>query len=298
MSEEASALYPPGNATAAWFSTLRTVLERLGAESAPPRPDLAETMDADLIDAETVETESFHTEVPDADLAETQVLDAPTGAPNAPPSPTLAAAEALAERLRAVSPEAADVPPDLLRDLLAEHEARISNLTHAFGLDAPTLLVTLGRGLLPGELDPVAAAATAAGVPDLRGVISSGSVSVYRDDRATTLIAATTVGAPTGPVRLTDAYWELNGMTDVWLCAVAPGPAPVATAQALFERVLPQSGVLRAHLRTSEQRRLHVGLQAVATDADPDLVMGRLEGWRSAVEQLESGLVDIVWEQA
>jgi hypothetical protein len=317
VSEEASALYPPGNAPTAWFGTLRTVLEQLGAEAGPaPSADLAETLDAAMPDRDPTAG---------ADLAETVVLDEATeptdatdatdpaepwrpapeseaahraGIPRPHQAAASAAAEALAERLRAVSPEAADVPPDLLRDLLAAHDHEIDSLTRAFGLDAPTLLVTLGRGLLPGELDPVAAAAVTAQVPELRGVISSGSVSVYRDDRNTTLIAATTVGDPTGPVRLTDDYWEQNGMTDVWLCAVAPGPAPITTARALFERILPQAGVLRAHLRTSERRRLHVGLQAVAADADPDLVMGRLEGWRSAVEQMESGLVDVVWEQA
>jgi hypothetical protein len=44
--------------------------------------------------------------------------------------------------------------------------------------------------------------------------------------------------------------------------------------------------------------RVHVGLQAIVPDADPDLILGRLEGWRSAVGQLSPGTVDIVWEQA
>jgi hypothetical protein len=276
-----SALYPPGpaggapgSASTAWFSTLRTVLEQLGAQNrraeTRSEPDLTDTLDMSA-------TVSLEGDAVGGRAGERRVL---------------------LDRLRARSPEAADVPADRLDELLATHRAQISSLADSFGLDRATLLTALGRGLVPGELDPVVASAVAAGVPELLGVIGSGSVAVERDGRGTTLIAAATVDAPTGPVRLTGEHWERRGLTDVWLCAVPADPDPLGTAQNLFERILPQIGVLRAHLRTSERRRLHIGIQAVAPDADPELVMGRLAGWRSAVGQLSAGFVQIIWEQA
>lgn len=202
----------------------------------------------------------------------------------------------LADRLRELSPEAAEVPHEALAELLAEHHFRIAGLCHAFGLDPAALLTALGRGQEPGELDPATAEAAAAGAAGLADLIASGSVTVRRDGRSTTLIAALTVGEARGPVRLAEAHWDRQGPADVWLCAVRPQGRPVDTGRALLERILPQIGVLRAHLRASGESSLHIGLTAVDPAADPDLVAARLEAWRAAVEQL--GPPAIVWEQA
>lgn len=220
----------------------------------------------------------------------------PPSAPGPAAAPGTASGPDLAARLRALGPEASEVPPDALDALLAAHAARIAGLAAAFGLDAATLLTALGRGHEPGELDPSTAEAAAAGAAELGGLIASGSVTVRRDGRSTTLIAALTVGDALGPVRLADPYWEDRGLPDVWLCAVRPQGRATDTSRALLERILPQIGVLRANLRAVGDRELHIGLHAVDPAADPELVVARLEAWRSAVEQV--GAPAIVWEQA
>jgi len=273
-----SALYPtPSPAAMAWLVTLRTTLRKLGDEvrSAPP------------IDVETV-----------------------------------------AAQLKSELPEAAELGSGL-DAVLAEFEPTISGLTAAFGLRPATILIALGRGEPLGELDPVVAEAMGQ-VPELTPLTSSGTVTIAKDGRATTLIAATTIGPPTGPLRLA---WP--DREDVWLCAV-PASEPLATARAALARILPHVGVSRADIRegfrragpaggparpaeppgpaagnsenaseresqgsqTSTPRTLHAALRTIDPAADPDLVLARLEGWRTAVEQLHRGAVEIHWEQA
>lgn len=210
-------------------------------------------------------------------------------------------AETLATQLESQSPEAAELGA-ALTVTLEEFEEVISGLTEAFGLVPSTLLIALGRGEEIGELDPVVAAALG-DVGEIRSLTSSGTVTIEKDGRSTTLIAATTVGAPVGPVRIS---WP--DRDDVWLCAVAGTAAgngtPALAARAALERILPHVGVSRAHLRTAPARRpqngpaaLHAALLAIDPTADPDLVMARLEGWRAALEQLHRGAVAIHWEQ-
>ncbi|WP_370353910.1 hypothetical protein [Catenulispora sp. EB89] len=204
--------------------------------------------------------------------------------------------ETLAAQLESESPEAAELG-DALSPTLEEFEDVISGLTEAFGLAPSTLLIALGRGAEIGELDPVVAGALG-DVGEIRALTSSGTVTIEKDGRSTTLIAATTVGAPVGPVRIA---WP--GREDVWLCAVAG--TPVVAARAALERILPHVGVSRAHLRTAPARprenaptALHAALLSIDPTADPDLVMARLEGWRAALEQLHRGAVAIHWEQS
>lgn len=295
MTADASALYPLAeDRGAAWFRTLRTVLERVerseSAEAdADDAPDGDERDPADDASPEAQDDAPGSNPDPDSDSDPT-----PTPGPETPPE--TASGPGLAARLRVLCPEAAEVPPDALDALLAAHAARVAGLGAAFGLDAATLLTALGRGHEPGELDPSTADAAAAGAEGLGGLIASGSVTVRRDGRSTTLIAALTVGDALGPVRLADAYWESRGLTDVWLCAVRPQGRATENSRALLERILPQIGVLRANLRAAGDGELHVGLHAVDPAADPELVVARLEAWRSAIEQV--GASAIVWEQA
>jgi hypothetical protein len=207
--------------------------------------------------------------------------------------------ETLAARLETESPEAAELG-DPLMATLDEFEPTISGLTAVFGLQPSTLLIALGRGEEIGELDPVTAQGLGS-VTEIRALTSSGAVTVEKDGRSTTLIAATTVAAPTGPIRIP---WP--DRDDVWLCAVRAAQTPVLTARAALERLLPHVGVLRAHLRTTgplsarsaHGGTLHAALLTIDPTADPDLVMARLEGWRAALEQLHRDAVAIHWEQA
>ncbi|MEY9858797.1 hypothetical protein ABH935_004420 [Catenulispora sp. GAS73] len=207
----------------------------------------------------------------------------------------------LAAHLESESPEAAELG-DALTATLEEFEDVISGLTEAFGLVPSTLLIALGRGEEIGELDPVVAGALG-DVTEIRSLTSSGTVTIEKDGRSTTLIAATTVAAPVGPARIA---WP--DREDVWLCAVAStgaGNGAPALARAALERILPHVGVSRAHLRTAPAgppqnapTALHAALLAIDPTADPDLVMARLEGWRAALEQLHRGAVAIHWEQS
>jgi hypothetical protein len=198
--------------------------------------------------------------------------------------------EALAAHLKTEAPEAAELPGETLRAALRENAATISGLIAAFGLRPATVVIALGRGQPLGELDPVVAAALGE-VPEIDNLTSSGTVTIEKDGRSTTLVAATTVGPPLGPVRI---RWP--DRDDVWLCAV-PAADPLVAAHAALARILPQAGVLRSAVRTAPAA-LHAALLAVDPAADPELVMGRLEGWRTAVEQLHRGAVAIHWEQA
>ena len=278
MTADASALYPAAESRgAAWFRTLRAVLERMERAESPAAPGHPGSAATD--GSEGAESDAVWETVPEPGAAPRTGLD-----------------PALPGRLRLLCLEAAEVPPDALDGLLAGHAGRVAELCNAFGLDAAPLLTALGRGLEPGELDPTTAGAAADGADGLGDLIASGSVTVRRDGRSTTLIAALTVGDARGPVRLAGEPWERRGLTDVWLCAVRPQGRPVDTGKALLERILPQIGVLRAQLRAVGDRELHIGLHSVDPAADADLVAARLEAWRSAVEQL--GPPAIVWEQA
>lgn len=205
---------------------------------------------------------------------------------NAPPIEV----ETVAAQLKSELPEAAELGTTL-DAVLTEFDATISGLTAAFALRPATMLIALGRGEPLGELDPVVAPALGL-VPEVAALTSSGTVTIEKDGRATTLIAATTVGPPAGPLRLT---WP--DREDVWLCAV-PAAEPLATARAALARILPHVGVLRADIRETTSDTLHAALRTIDSAADPDLVMARLEGWRTAVEQLHRGAVEIHWEQA
>ncbi|MBW8806086.1 MAG: hypothetical protein JF587_19870 [Catenulisporales bacterium] len=217
--------------------------------------------------------------------------------------------ETVAAQVEAASPEGAEIG-EALPATLNEFRATISGMTAAFGLRAATILIALGRGQPLGELDPVVAAELGR-VPEFDPLTSSGTVTIERDGRATTLIAATTVGPPTGPVRLAwpDRHDERGDRDDVWLCtvpvtAVAAGPAAqvLQAARAALERVLPHVGVIHATIRENvhagHRNALHAALLTIDPAADPDLVMARLEGWRAAIEQLHGGAVEIHWEQA
>jgi hypothetical protein len=264
-----SALYPaPSPAATAWLATLRTTLASLADQI-----HLAPTIDVEAV-----------------------VFD-----------------------LEAESPEAAELG-DTLIAALEQFGPVISGLTAAFGMRPSTILIALGRGQEIGEIDPVVAAATGE-VGEVRDLTSSGTVTIERDGRATTLVAATTVGGPVGPVRV-----DWPDRDDVWLCAVPAAATPVLTARAALERILPHVGVGRARLRTvpgggtgnrghagsaehpenpdfqprpaAQPATLQAALLAIDPTADPDLVMARLEGWRTALEQLHRGAVAIHWEQA
>lgn len=191
------------------------------------------------------------------------------------------------------TPEAAELG-DALETTIHEFEPVISGLVATFRIWAPTILTALGRGQEIGELDPVVAGARHQDGA-LRKLTSSGTVTIEKDGRSTTLIAGTTVAPPTGPVRLA---WP--DRDDVWLCAVPAAANPVLTARAALERILPHVGVVRAHLSTPDPRSgtLRAALLGIDPTADPDLVMARLEGWRTALEQLHRGAVAIRWEQA
>ena len=212
--------------------------------------------------------------------------------------------EALAAALESEAAEAAELGEAVIATL-EEYRTAISGLTNAFGLAPSTTLIALGRGEEIGELDPIVAAGLSE-VPEVRALTSSGTVTIEKDGACTTLIAATTVAAPIGPVRIP---WP--DRNDVWLCAVPANAAPQIAARAALERVLPHVGVVRAHIRTAPApRRQHFGespgpsavvrvaLLGVDRAADPDLVTARLEGWRAALEQLHRGSVAVVWEQA
>lgn len=239
--------------------------------------------------------------------------------------------ESVAFHLESESPEAAELG-DALLPTLDEFEPTISGLTVAFRMWPSAILIALGRGQEIGEMDPVVAAASGR-VAEIRSLTSSGTVTIEKDGRSTTLVAATTVAAPTGPVRVA---WP--DRDDVWLCAVPAAAAPVLTARAALERILPHVGVSRARLRTgagtgsgtatdagmgpgtatgagpgprtatgagtptdgrhTASTALHAALMAIDPAADPDLVMARLEGWRTALEQLHRGAVTIHWERA
>ena len=198
-------------------------------------------------------------------------------------------AETLAASLESESPEAAELG-DALVVMLEEFESVVGGLAVAFGLLPSTMLIALGRGEEIGEIDPIVAARLSE-VRELRALTSSGTVTIEKDGASTTLIAATTVATPIGPIRIT---WP--DRDDVWLCAVPATGSPERAAQAALERVLPHVGVVRAHI----DRRpavLRVALLSVDRAADTDLVMARLEGWRAALEQLHRGAVAIVWGQ-
>lgn len=293
MTETRSALYPTERgaparpAPAAWFSTLRTVLERTATDGGP---GTAARLPGD---GDAAAAEAGPPAPPDA-----------SGAAPANGSPDLA------DRLARLAPEAADVPPELLREVLERNAANIAGLVRAFQLPDDALLTALGRGWLPDGrgVDPVVRDAQPA-VPELSGIVASGCVTVSRDGLSTTLIAAMSVTEPVGPVKLTSPYWAQNGMHDVWLCTVALYPDEMGLSCALLERILPQAGVVSAHLTPSRPpapgpadgggpRSLTVAISQVATDRDTDVVLGRLEGWRSAVEQLGDGRVTIAWERA
>lgn len=301
MTETGSALYhsgpdgPAGPPRSTWFSTLRAVLEQTA--SADGGDQAGRTANGDGDGRRPAEPASGE----------------PGGSTGAPPSAQAAgtsaagAAAGLATRLAQLSPEAADVPRQLLVELLDRFAANITALVQAFHVRDDALLTALGRGWLPdGQgLDPMARAAQSS-VSALGGVLSSGSVTVSRDGRSTTLIAAVTVAEPSGPVKLADPYWAQNDMYDVWLCAVHPRADRMDVARALLERILPQVGVLSAQLtpavrdpRADDERmprRLAVAIRRVVPTEDPEVVLGRLEGWRTAVEQLGDGLVKIEWE--
>ena len=210
--------------------------------------------------------------------------------------------EILAASMESDSPEAAELG-DALTATLTEFAPVISGLTEAFGLLPSTLLIALGRGAEIGELDPVVAPLVGE-VADIRSLTSSGTVTIARDGRSTTLIAATTVGSATGPVRI-----DWPDRDDVWLCAVPAAASPALTAQAALERILPHVGVVRAHLRalpallvpsalpSGHVATLQAALLRIDPAADPDLVMARLEGWRTALEQLHRGAVAVHWKQ-
>ncbi|GAA2044964.1 hypothetical protein GCM10009839_55960 [Catenulispora yoronensis] len=203
--------------------------------------------------------------------------------------------ESLAAHVESAAPEAAEVGAEVLAETLREYGSTISGLTAAFGLRPAAIVVALGRGEELGELDPVVAQALDQ-VPELAALTSSGTVVIAKDGRATTLIAATTVGPALGPLRL-----DWPDRDDVWLCAVPSGAGPLAAARAALARILPQAGVPRSELRAvpdTHPQTLHVALRTVDPAADPELVMARLEGWRTAVEQLHRGDVAIHWEQA
>ncbi|GAA1960590.1 hypothetical protein [Catenulispora subtropica] len=197
--------------------------------------------------------------------------------------------ETLAAHVESVAPEAAEVGSEVLQATLREFGSTIGGLTAAFGIRPAAIVTALGRGQPLGELDPVVARALEH-VPEISSLTSSGTVTVEKDGRTTTLVAATTVGPPAGPVRVA---WP--DRDDVWLCAV-PAAEPLDAARAALARILPHVGVLRASLR-EDHRGLHAALLTVDPAADPDLVMARLEGWRAAVEQLHRGAVAIHWEQ-
>jgi hypothetical protein len=207
--------------------------------------------------------------------------------------------ETLAAHLESDSPEAAELGARLTATLV-EFETVIGGLAAAFGVPPSTMLIALGRGAEIGELDPVVAARTGE-ASELRTLTSSGTVTVEKDGRSTTLIAATTVVAATGPVRIP---WP--DREDVWLCAVPAAATAVLTARAALERILPHVGVVRAHLRTgapgsaapAAPAALEAALLAIDPTADPELVMARLEGWRAALEQLHRGAVAVHWQQA
>ncbi|NUR28723.1 MAG: hypothetical protein HOV83_23265 [Catenulispora sp.] len=199
--------------------------------------------------------------------------------------------ETLVAQLEAEAPEAAELGAEL-GATIREFRRIIRGLTAAFGIRPATVVIALGRGQALGELDPVVAQAIGQ-VPELAPLTSSGTVTIEKDGRATTLIAGTTVGPPVGPVRV---RWP--DREDVWLCAV-PAAEPFSAARAALERILPHVGVPRARISAgSPAHTLHAALLTVDPAADPDLVMARLEGWRTAVEQLHRGAVAIHWEQA
>jgi hypothetical protein len=289
-----SALYPtPSPTAAAWLATLRATLAEVGGE--------------------------------------------------VPAGPALDV-ESLAAHLQTEAPEAAELGVEL-EAALREFAPVISGLSAAFGIRPATIAVALGRGQPLGELDPVVAQAIGR-VPELAPLTSSGTVTIAKDGRATTLIAATTVGPPVGPVRVPwpdredrgagapSSHGSTSGQDqqdqqnrqdrqdrdDVWLCAV-PAAEPLDAARAALARILPHVGVPRADVREGPRtgplsapdgpagaspraghavpaRTLHAALLTVDPAADPDLVMARLEGWRTAVEQLHRGAVAIHWEQA
>jgi hypothetical protein len=198
-------------------------------------------------------------------------------------------AETLAASLESESPEAAELG-DALVVMLEEFESVVGGLAVAFALVPSTMLIALGRGEEIGEIDPIVAAKLSE-VRELRALTSSGTVTIEKDGASTTLIAATTVATPIGPIRIP---WP--DRDDVWLCAVPATDRPERAAQAALERILPHVGVVRAHI----DRRpavLRVALLSVDRAADIDLVMARLEGWRAALEQLHRGAVAIVWGQ-
>lgn len=197
--------------------------------------------------------------------------------------------ETLAAALESESAEAAELG-EALAATLEEFEATISSLISAFGLVPSTLLIALGRGEEIGEIDPVVAAKLSE-TRELRALTSSGTVTIEKDGACTTLIAATTVAAPVGPIRIP---WP--DRDDVWLCAVPATGTPESAAQAALKRILPHIGVVRAHI-DHRPAVLRVALLSVDRAADIDLVMARLEGWRAALEQLHRGSVAIVWKQ-
>lgn len=197
--------------------------------------------------------------------------------------------EAVAAALESESAEAAELG-EVITATLEEFEATISSLIGAFGLVPSTMLIALGRGEEIGEIDPIVAAKLTE-VHEVKALTSSGTVTIEKDGASTTLIAATTVAAPIGPLRIP---WP--DRDDVWLCAVPATGTPENAARAALERILPHVGVVRAHI-DPRPAVLHVALLSVDRAADIDLVMARLEGWRAALEQLHRGSVAIVWGQ-
>lgn len=268
-SSDQSALFPSliGGATTDWFGTLARVLGRI--------------------------RESDALEVPEH------------------PAPIHSA---LFDRVRAVVAEAWDVSETSLRELLERYQPEINGLSGAFGLEAEVLLGALGHGWLPGgpEVDAEIGGARV-GMARLRGITASASVTVSGGDARTLLIAATDVRGEYGPARLEAPQWTDAGIDDVWLCAVTPSPDRGRVARSLLERCLPHAGVAHVEVSLERQREAdmpgsaipaefyspavvaRVQIRGVSSDVDADLVVGRIEGWRQAIERVVLGEVRIVW---
>ncbi|GAA0413126.1 hypothetical protein Acor_11340 [Acrocarpospora corrugata] len=210
-----------------------------------------------------------------------------SGYPGAP-APDPADPARLLGRMTGTSAEAADVPAAELGTLLAEFAPQIASLAADFGVEAAPLLVAFGRGWLPGGPD-VEETIAAPALPRFNGVVATGSVTVRRAGRQTLLIAATDVLGASGPVRIDPEPWAVD---DAWLCTVAPSHDRLLVAEHLLAAILPQAGVA-SHLVSARPEEIEVTLESVAGEADPDLVLGRLEGWRSAIERLCH--VQITW---
>ncbi|MGH3156121.1 MAG: hypothetical protein ACRDNF_06045 [Streptosporangiaceae bacterium] len=204
----------------------------------------------------------------------------------------------LVDRLRSSALETWEVPERQLADLLSQHRPEIARLSVMFGLEPGLLLAALGRGWLPGGpgLDQEVAGIWP-GLPRLRGLVSSGSAAVERGGLRTVLIAATDIRGEFGPTRLDGATrWE---NADVWLCSVSPRSDFTIVVRDLLERCLPHAGVnlfelaIHRHPATVRAR-----LQEIDSDIDPELVLVRLDGWRTALSALTRNNVNVVWNSS